>query len=297
MKAELSGSIGSTFDGFQALVRLYHQIKPYDDPICKVDMSDVVWFDANMCAPLGAVLYPFYQAGQQIILSGVRSDIQGILQRNGFFQNFGFDRPKKPDIYGTTIEYQRFERSDIQPFRQYVARHFAEKPMPGMSPALHTKFRESISEIFENAVDHSSSKLGIFACGQLFPLRERLDFSIADRGVGIRANIERHTELNLSPEEAIAWALEGENTTRRRQEGKPGGLGLKLIRRFVELNGGRLQIISDAGYGSFGAGPVESKMFEAPFPGTVVNIEINTADTSKYYLASEAEEVDPESIF
>ncbi len=77
----------------------------------------------------------------------------------------------------------------------------------------------------------------------------------------------------------------------------PGGLGLKLIRQFVELNGGRLQIISDAGYGSFGANDVEQRTFEAPFPGTVVNIEINTADTSKYYLASEAEEVDPESIF
>jgi len=297
LKAELSGLIRSTFDGFQALVRLYYQMKACDDPILEIDMSRLTWFDANMCAALGAVLYPFQAGGRAIVPSGMNPRIEEVLQRNGFLLSLGANSTKRADTYRTTIEYRRFERKETQAFKQYVAKHFVGKRLPEMSSALQARFRESISEVFENAVDHSSTKLGIFACGQLFPRQKRLDFSIADRGVGIRANIQRHTELNLSPEEAIAWALDGENTTRPRRAGKPGGLGLKLIRQFIKSNDGRLQIISDAGYGSFGANDVEQETFEAPFPGTVVNIEINTADTSKYYLASEAEEVDPESIF
>ena len=95
-----------------------------------------------------------------------------------------------------------------------------------MSPGLLKKFRESIFEIFSNAVLHSRSKMGIFTCGQFFPVRHRLDFSVADLGIGMRQNIKDNTGLNLSAEAAIQWATEGRNTTKRGPV--PGGLGLKL---------------------------------------------------------------------
>lgn len=41
--------------------------------------------------------------------------------------------------------------------------------MPDMSPGLLKKFRESLFEIFSNAVLHSRTELGIYSCGQLFP--------------------------------------------------------------------------------------------------------------------------------
>ena len=294
MKTTLTGTVRSTFSGFQELIRIYHQLKPCDDPDCEVDLSAVSWFDANMCAPLGAVLFPFRHEGKRIRLIGLNTDTKSILQKNGFLPNFGFDTPRKPDVYGTTIQYQRFERSDAELFKQYVSKHFLGKGIPRMTQALHSEFRESIHEVFANAIDHSDTKLGIFACGQYFPRASRLDFCIADLGIGIRENVHRHMGLDLTPERAIAWALEGENTTRRKDAGKPGGLGLKLIREFIDLNGGTIHIVSDAGFWSYRRGEPTLNRFTAPFPGTIVNIEINTADKQSYCLTSE---VDPNSIF
>lgn len=117
------------------------------------------------------------------------------------------------------------------------------------------------------------------------PSRNRLDFSVADLGVGMRQNIQDNTGLDLSPEAAIVWANEGRNTTKRGRV--PGGLGLKLLGEFIDLNGGRIQIVSDAGYWRREKGKTATAILNHPFPGTVVSVEINTADTNSYRLTSE----------
>jgi hypothetical protein len=162
--------------------------------------------------------------------------------------------------------------------------------MPGMSPGLVKRFRESVFEIFSNSVIHSQTKLGIFSCGQYFPRRHRLDFSVADLGVGIRKNVMEHTGLDLAAEQAIVWATQGRNTTKR---GKiPGGLGLKLLGEFISLNGGRLRIVSDAGYWKLEKGHTSIARLDYPFPGTVVSLEIDTSDTQSHVLSGELLESD-----
>jgi len=242
--------------------------------------------DANMCAPLGAVLYR-YALDNNIILPGLNRKLELLLQRNGFLPNFGFDREKKEDVSKTTIEYKRFDNNELSSFKNYVASHFVGKGIPDMSRQLHRRFRESISEIFENAAFHSLTTDGIFACGQYFPQDFRLDFSIADLGIGISRNIQEKLGLFVDDENAIVWATSGENTTRQIEDGKPGGLGLKLLKEFITLNGGTLQIVSYTGYWRFDHGNFITKRLPSPFPGTVVNIEINTADTQSYCLTSE----------
>ena len=288
----------STFDGFRDIIEMHHKMSSCREAICEIDMSDLNWIDANMCAPLGAVLQSNFYENKitKIILLNMKPRIQDILQKNGFLPNFGFDVGKKPDTYGTTIEYQRFGCMDSQSFKRYVERHFRGKGHPEMTPKLAQKFRESISEIFENAIDHSKTQLGIFACGQYFPVQKRLDFSIADLGIGFRENIFNCLGKRFAPEYAIEWALEGMNTTRKPKGGKPGGFGLKLIKKFINLNRGGLYIVSDSGFWSLSQGKVYKNRFKAPFPGTIVNIEINTSDAQSYCLESE-EIIDAEDIF
>lgn len=291
------GNVRTDFDGFQELIRLHELVMSCMEGLFEIDMSSINWIEGNMCAAFGAILSPLRRT-VRIQLSGLRSRQRSILQKNAFLPNFGFDRKKKPDTYGTTIEYRRFRRDNIQAFKEYVETNFVgrRKGLPRMSPALLGRFRQSIAEVFDNAVEHSNTRQGIFACGQFFPgwTNKRLDFSIADLGDGMRKVILDNIGEALAPEQAIAWAMEGENTTRQRQRGKPGGLGLKLIREFINLNGGRIQIASDAGYWDLHRGETTLRRFEHPFPGTVVNIEINTGDKQSYRLASE---IDPNSIF
>ncbi|MFV9690092.1 MAG: ATP-binding protein, partial [Desulfobacteria bacterium] len=125
---------------------------------------------------------------------------------------------------------------------------------------------------------------------QFFPKRNRLDFSVADLGIGIRRNMKENAGLDLAPEDAIIWATEGRNTTKRDQI--PGGLGLKLLSEFIELNGGRIQIVSDAGYWKREKGEIFIARLDQPFPGTVVSVEINTADKQSYALTHELSETD-----
>lgn len=292
------GNLNTAFDGYKSIINIYYQMSACKETICEIDMSEVNWIDANMCAALGAVLQSNFCEDKitKISLQDMKPQIEDIFQKNGFLSNFGFDVEKKPDTYGTTIEYQRFGCMDSQSFKRYVEKHFRGKEIPDMTPRLAQKFRESISEIFENAIDHSKTQLGIFACGQYFPAQNRLDFSIADLGIGFRENIFSCLGKHFAPEEAIEWAMEGMNTTRRPKDGKPGGFGLKLIKEFLTLNNGELDIVSDAGYWSIKRGQIYKKRFRAPFPGTIVNIEINTSDAQSYRLESEGL-IDAEDIF
>ncbi|PXF58054.1 MAG: ATP-binding protein, partial [Deltaproteobacteria bacterium] len=72
----------------------------------------------------------------------------------------------------------------------------------------------------------------------------------------------------------------------------PGGLGLKLLSEFIDLNGGRIQIVSDAGYWKREKSKVSAAQLSQPFPGTVVSVEINTADKQSYALTYELSETD-----
>ena len=275
--------------GFEALISLYGQTKDclFDD--IDVDMSRAIWFDADMCAAFGAILYHLSANLNTVNLTDITPDVAKILSKNGFLSNYGGE--KIPDRWGTTIPYQRFDVKDDRYFAGYIENEFMQRSeIPAMSPGLQKKFRESIFEIFSNAVLHSQTKMGIFSCGQFFPKRDRLDFSVADLGIGIRRNVKENAGLDFAPEDAIIWATEERNTTKRGQI--PGGLGLKLLCQFIDLNEGCIQIVSDAGYWRREKGKNSTARLSLPFPGTVVSVEINTADKQSYALASELSETD-----
>jgi hypothetical protein len=275
--------------GFEALVQLRAKTKDclFDD--IEVDMRWTSWFDADMCAPLGAILYRLSDRMNTVTLVNAPSTVERILSKNGFLSHYGGNR--LPDTWGTTIPYRKFEAKDDRYFASYIEDEFVRRSeMPKMSRGLVKKFRESVFEIFSNAVLHSQTKLGIFSCGQYFPKRNRLDFAVADLGIGIRQNVLRHAGLNLRADKAIVWATEERNTTKR---GKiPGGLGLKLLKEFITLNGGSIQIVSDSGYWALEDGKIVSDELTYRFPGTVVSIEVDTADKRSYKLASEISEKD-----
>ncbi|MBI4025963.1 MAG: hypothetical protein HY360_13335 [Verrucomicrobia bacterium] len=89
----------------------------------------------------------------------------------------------------------------------------------------------------------------------------------------------------MPADQAIVWATERTHTTRKGNV--PGGLGLKLLREFIRLNEGKIQIVSDVGYWQQNGSDSRTAILPHAFPGTVVNIEINTADNRSYRLASE----------
>lgn len=284
MKFTFPGPIYHDLSGFEICTELYESAKDCFHDDIEIDMRNSTWFDADMCGIVGALLYRMGDDLNTVRLTNIDAVVRKILSKNGFLSHYGEERIS--DRWGTTIAYQRFDVQDDRYFSDYIEREFISRAeMPNMSPGLLKKFRESIFEIFSNAVLHSRSDLGIFNCGQYFPNRERLNLTVADLGVGIRKNVIDHLRTDIPAEEAIEWATQGRNTTKRGDV--PGGLGLKLLREFIDLNGGCMQIVSDSGYWCRRNDDTTKVKLPHGYPGTVVSVEINTADTHSYALHSE----------
>lgn len=286
MKFQLP-EIHHDYASFEVLTSLHEKTKECFFDEIEIDMRAVRWFDADMCAAFGAILHSLRARLNDVNLIHIPPAVEAILSKNSFLSHYG--RARIPDHWGTTITYKRFDVEDDHYFANYIESELIHRSeIPEMSLGLLKRFRESIFEIFSNAVLHSESQLGIFSCGQFFPKRNRLDFTVTDLGIGIRQNIENHEGLKFSPMRAINWATEELNTTKRSNlPGIPGGLGLKLLCEFIDLNRGCIQIVSDAGYWQRKNTKTITRPLTYPFPGTVVSVEINTADTHAYGLVSE----------
>lgn len=283
-------TIRSDKEGFTQLARLNDALSNLIDDELIIDFSRCTFFDANMAASLKVVLAILTATSKQILIKRLPSKIERILRKNRFLNEYGYLSIE--DTNQTTLPYQRFQFSSPLEFNQYLNTHLSGKGIPEMSPMLNKKFRQSIFEIFENCVKHSNSNQGIFVCGQFYPQQSRLDLTISDVGVGIRTNVRRFLNRQVSSVYALRWAIKRGHTTKISSQ--PGGLGLALLQEFINHNQGKIQIVSRQGYYEFSEGkPIFDKL-DADFPGTTINLEINTKDANSYCLSSE---IPSEDIF
>ena len=184
------------------------------------------------------------------------------------------------------MPFRRLRLSDEGEFEEYIHWQLTGRGIPRMSDAASRIFKKKVFEVYQNAVFHSESSLGVFVCGQFFPQQNRLDFTVADAGIGIRENVRRYFDnprINSLP--ALKWALEPNHTTKSGPY--PGGLGLEFLRKFARLNDGKIQIASRFAFYELSRGAETFANMAVDFPGTAVTIEINTADESTYILESE----------
>jgi hypothetical protein len=283
------GTIYSNQEGFEGLASLDDATKGLSGSRLELDMVRCSFFDANMAATLGAVLARIADQYNVIEIVNVPVGIESILRTNGFLAFYGYE---KMDINRTAIPFRRIQLTDEGRFEDYLGEHLQGKGIPKMTEGLGRVFRQSIFEVFQNAVLHSGSKLGVFVCGQFFPHLQRLDLTLADAGIGIRNSVRRVFNPRISSVDAIRWALVEGHTSKTGTH--PGGVGLKFLQDFIALNRGKLQIASRRGFYECLAGDEKYATMPADFRGTAVNVEINTADTKAYHLPSE---ITPDKIF
>ena len=269
-------------NGFQQLANLYQQTKDLFIEEITFDFDRCLWFDANMAAPLGMLLARVVDGFNDIKLINIPMGIRKILSKNVFLKGYGF--PQMEDNHGTVVPYRRFQLNDDRSFTEYVQTFTHGKGIPSMTQALRRKFYESIGEIFSNAALHSKSHKGVFCCGQYYPQQQHFDFCMADAGHGFVGAIEQAFDVRVSSRRALEFCLGEGNTTK---QDTPGGLGLKLLKKFIELNGGKIVIVSNAGYYQFSRDDEVFDTLAHPFPGTCVNIQIDTADKCCYRLSNE----------
>ena len=279
-------TVRSNREGFECLGDLAKRTRSLFADKLELDMSRVEFFDANMAAPLGAVLARVADNLNTVEIVEVPGIVERILRKNQFLTYFRYKSLN--DDNRTTMPFRRLRLSDEGVFEEYIRRQFRGKGVPRMSKAAGRVFRKKVFEVYQNAVIHSESQIGVFACGQFFPRKKRLDFTIADAGIGIRGAVRRHFKNSrIGSIPALKWALKPSNTTKRDSQ-QPGGLGLQFLQDFSRLNRGKIQIATRFAFYEFNRGAEDFRKMSADFPGTAVTIEVNTADTATYVLTTEA---------
>lgn len=289
MKFDFPREIKSNFQGYVTLIDFFHQTKDLFIDEIILDFQNTSWFDANLLALLGAILHGVNEQWNDVKLINIPSKIEELWQRNHFMSHFGGYTIM--DYNETTIKYRNFKPSEEKLFKEYLdSELLSKRDLPDMSNLLRKKINESIFEIFNNAVIHGNCK-NIFSCGQYFPIKKKLYFTIVDMGTTIRDNVCHYLNRNIS-EHSISWAVKEGHTTKRGTI--PGGLGLSLIRSFLEKNKGGIQIISSNEFWSQKGNNIFENIFLQEFTGTIVNLELNINDPKHYILA---EEINLEDIF
>lgn len=247
-----------------------------------IEISFDFWFAANMSAAVGGILDVLKKDGVIYSIGEITNSIEAILRKNGFLCHH-FNYPETTDIHHTTIPYQKLSSQNGTLFNDYVSYHLFERnELPQMSQGVKNKMIELIYELFANAQIHSGTEY-VYTCGQFFPYKNKIEFTIVDTGVGFKEKVNRKFNRNLSAGQAIQWAVQDKNTTKD----ITGGLGLAMLKEFTEYNKGKIQIVSTDGYYQFSNGEEIISSFDGAFPGTIVNIQFKTNDNSSYMLKNE----------
>lgn len=286
---QFPGKITSLISGYNDFLVFFRELEALRNSEVILDLRNTTWFEANLCAVLGSVIEHLENRGNTVKLINIKAP-RDILSRNGFLKKFNI--PKPPHSFNTEIDYRTFKEHQGKQFSEYVGREvLLNEDFPRVSKLLNKKINESIFELFENARTHG--KCGnMHTCGQYYPSKSTLDFTIVDMGQTIKHNVNKFLKSNKSGAECIEWAMQDKNTTKTGNVS--GGLGLAIIFNFIKLNKGKIQIVSSDGYWELRKGTVKKVNLKHSFPGTIANLEFNFSDTSKYYLKSE---VDVNNIF
>ena len=275
-------NIDTSFESYQQLINLYNENK--DRQFETIEISFQQWFAPNLSSALGGVMDKLLGDLNTIRFNDISPNILTTIQKNDFLSHFGYQRVT--DINNTTIRYLKLKPSDGRYFHRYVLKELLDRPeLSIMSSALKRKIAESIYEMFVNAQIHSESDF-IYTCGQFFPTKHTIEFTITDTGVGFRKRVNSRFEKKLSSVQAIEWAMKDGHSTK---QGISGGIGLAILKEFVILNKGKIQIISDDGFYQLDPNGVQTRLFSGSFPGTIINMEFKTDNVTSYSLISETE--------
>lgn len=282
-------AINNTYESYQSLISLFEQHK--EELFGNIHLEIHRFFAANMSAALGAVLDHFTANLNDIHFDYINPQIETILLKNDFLTYYG--KKRAIDVHNTTIKFQKLKPSDGKYFKNYVIEELIEghtTDLPRMSEGVKERILEAIYEIFVNAQIHSETKF-IYTCGQFFPTKNKIEFTIVDTGIGFREKVNRRFGSNLISTQALKWAVQDKKTTK---QGISGGIGLAVLKEFIGLNKGKMQIISSDGFYQFDSAGEVLKLFTGEFPGTIVNLQFRTDDRNNYSLKSE---IDINDIF
>jgi len=267
---KIEGALYTDFSGIKRLFNFYHLANEYSNTTIFIDFFDLVWFDANLSAILGAILHKL-SIENNLSFSTDLNFLEtkfDVLFRNGFLNssNVSIDDRK------STVAFKNFKLDDKSGFISYIEDDLmVHRGLPVLSDNQKDNIIESLIEVYCNIQIHSKADYDFFVCGQYYPSKNILIFTILDLGIGFLPAIMEKTHNKIQTSyEAIKWALLKKNTTK---VNCPGGIGLYDLHSYF-LTSGDMQIISGDTYWSISMDKtlMGKHTFQNPFVGAIINL-------------------------
>jgi anti-sigma regulatory factor (Ser/Thr protein kinase) len=254
-----------------------------------LDFTDCIFLHPHAVALLGGVIRVL-QARKCTVrakLDTMSGAVHDNLKKNGFMRAMGLQK-----VAGGrhTIPFRQDRvRNDIS-YLAYLRDEWLGRGWVNATEKLTDAIANAVWEAYTNAFEHGHSSVGVFSCGQFYPTNREIALAFVDFGIGIPGTVRTvRRAAHLDDGDAIAWALDRGNTSKQGNR----GVGLDILRSFVELNRGRMDVVSHAGHVHISETGAKRLKRNHGFPGTVFNITFK-ADERRYAFESE---IDPEGIF
>jgi len=239
----LEGTISTTEYGLEKLMRFYNRCKAHNNTIITLEFYKLTWIDANMVAVLTGLLNKLKIENNLSFNAEILDDNKfDILFSNGFFNA---DNVLKNDK-GTCVHLKHFNRGEEDDYVNYIENDLLEHKGLSLNNTSKEIIIDALIEIYSNYCIHSMTEYPIYVCGQYYPQKKVLKFTIFDLGIGFFPSINDKIPEIVTDNEAISWALIKGNSTKKNMV--PGGIGLSDLKDDLIHNNGHLEIISGKAY-------------------------------------------------
>jgi len=270
---------------FKYLFTLLDQVENVHDKNIYFTFDKCGFLRPNAVAFLGAIVR-FAQNNQNKIffdMSSIVAKVQVNLQQNGFLSELGLGGGAWD---GHSIPYREDKSLNVNDYAEYLSNRWLGRGWINISERLKEYITSPIIEAYINVFDHSHSSIGVITCGQFFPKQNELKLALVDFGVGIPYTVRHYLQnVNMTASETLRWAFEPGKTTKDQRIFARGN-GLKILKDFIEINNGRLEIYSDTGYACIARQDNQFRDYPKGFKGTIVQITL-MCDEGDYTLPGE----------
>lgn len=278
---------------FATLFNIWNQVNDYFEDV-RFDFSHCGFLRPNAVAFLGGLARLIESRMGSVVFDWGSLHNQAVMNnlcQNGFAGTFGYP---SPGWDGNSIPYREDRALDMNGIMDYLTYNWIGKGWVHVSDRLRDAIAGRMWEIYNNAFEHSGTEIGVFACGQHFWRQDDLILSVVDFGRGIPANVrtflrqyvDENLVAKLTGATCLKWAFERGNSTCT--GGVARGLGLDLLKEFVRLNQGKLEVYSGEGYAIIDKDGERYQNLGISFEGTVVHITLR-CDESLYCFKDETE--------
>ena len=244
-----------------------------------LDARTLRFADPFGLAMLGATFYMLQQRGQSVRLSGLTEAVSSYLQRMDVFTGVELvdcapARGIRRDRRDALVELTRIDqRGDIDRAANQIADALVGR-MPDIDPSepwdemtgqntagsISSPISYALSELLNNALSHARHKrhadARVWVASQYYRRSGRIQLGVVDNGCGMLESLREHAALKgyirKTDHAAILAALHPRVSCNRDlgvfNDTVNQGVGLTTTARIAERAGGRLVVLSGAGY-------------------------------------------------